>query len=226
MTLVIAGIGTDGVVLASDRAETNESTVRLVNKIYSLKSGLFSFAGDLGVAQKIMDRINTLDLSEEPFLSRVEMIENVTRSLNKRYKKNDVSTHFFLSMVDDSNSPLIEFFSDDGTSLRIDTYDTIGNGSTMASYFLKTLYRSDMDCDQLAQIFSFIIQLISESDINSSVKVSRVFPPEVYIIHNMNCHKPYEYQNDFIYEINEDRIKSLNNHLSSLFHLEKKISIC
>ena len=153
MTLVIAGIGTDGVVLSSDRAETNESTVRMVDKIYPLKCGLFSFAGDLGVAQKIMDGINTLDLSDEPFLSRVEMIENVTRSLNKRYKKNDVSTHFFLSMVDDAGKPLIQFFSDDGTSLRIDTYDTIGNGSTMASYFLKTLYRSDMDCDQLAQIF-------------------------------------------------------------------------
>ena len=223
MTLVIAGIGTDGVVLSSDRAETNESTVRMVDKIYPLKCGLFSFAGDLGVAQKIMDGINTLDLSDEPFLSRVEMIENVTRSLNKRYKKNDVSTHFFLSMVDDAGKPLIQFFSDDGTSLRIDTYDTIGNGSTMAAYFLKTLYRSDMTCDELAQIFSFIITLISQSDINSSVKVSREYQPEVYIINSLNGHKPYRYQNDFIYEINSDRTKSLNNHLSSLFHLEKTI---
>lgn len=226
LTLVIAGIGTDGVVIASDRAETNESTVRMVDKIYPLKCGLFSFAGDLGVAQKIIDGINTIDLSDEPFLSRVEAIENVIRSMNKRYKRNGgVSAHFFMSMNDDNGRPVIMFYDDDGTSLKIDSFDTIGSGSCQALYFLKVLYKPDMTCDELAQIFSFVIQVISESEINSSVKVSAEFPTEVYIVHNLNPHKPYRYENPFSWEMNEDKIRSLNNHISSLFQQEARVEV-
>ena len=221
MTLVIAGIGTDGVVIASDRAETNESTVRMVDKIYPLKCGLFSFAGDLGVAQKIMDGINTLDLLDEPFLSQVVNIENVAKDVNKRYKRNgDVSAHFFLTMIDDTGKPLVQYFDDDGTSMRITEYDCIGSGSGQALYFLKVLYKPDMTCDELAQIFSFIIQLISDSGINSSVQVSKEFPAEVYIINSLNSRKPYMYQNEFLWEMNEDQIKSLNKFIPSLISSE------
>ena len=222
MTLVITGIGTDGVVIASDRCESSEASNKFVDKIYHLKSGsLFSFAGDLGVAQKIMDGINTIDLSNEPFLSQVVSVENVAKDVNRRYKRNGgVSAHFFMSMTDDNGRPVIMFYDDDGTSLKIDSYDTIGSGSSAASYFLKTLYRSDMTCDELAQIFSFIITLVSQSDINSSVKVSREYPPEIYIINSLNARKPYRFENDFAYDINSDKIKSLNNFVNNLFHVE------
>lgn len=223
MTLIISGVAQDGIVLSSDRCESTEASNKFVNKIYSLKSGsLFSFAGDLGVAQKIMDGINSLDISDDPFLSQVETIENVTRSMNKRYRKNgDVSAHFFLTMVDDAGKPLVQYFDDDGTSLRIDSYDTIGNGSLMAAYFLKTLYKPDMKCDELAAVFSFVITLISQSEINSSVKVSREFPPEFYIINNLNARKPYLYQNEFLWEVNRDKIRVVNNCIVDLFNSEK-----
>lgn len=222
LTLVIAGIGTDGIVLASDRAETSNSAVKMVSKIYHLKNGnLFSFAGDLGVAQKIIDAIESLDIDDnEPLLSRTQRIEDLTVDLNRRYKKKDASVHFFLTMRDNNNT-IIQFFDDDGTSLRIENYDTIGNGSTYAAFFLKQLYSADLTTEELSEIFSFTIQLVGQSELNLSVKVNQDFPPEIYIIQSGK--KPYQYNNEFLWNINEDRIRSLNGFIGGLFNSERTL---
>ena len=51
MTLILGGVCSDGLVVASDRAESSESRIDMVSKIYRLRNGsLFAFSGDLGIS--------------------------------------------------------------------------------------------------------------------------------------------------------------------------------
>ena len=223
MTLILGGVCNDGIIVGSDRAESSESRIDMVSKIYHLKNGsLFAFSGDLGISQKVMSAINNISdhLVDEPYLSQVESIENITKDLNKRYHELDVSSDFFLTMTDDSEKPVLMFFDSDGSSLMINQFDTLGSGSQLGMFFLRQLYEPNLSSEELAQIFSFIIQTVSESGVNQYVQVSKKFPPEVYIINSLNGHKPYKFENDFTYDINSDKIKSLNNFINNLFHTE------
>ena len=151
-----------------------------------------------------------MKLLSDLILSQIETIEGITKSFNQKYKELDISSDFFLTMTDDSNRPVLMFFDDDGSSLMINQFDTLGSGSQLGMFFLRLLYRPGMTCEELAQIFSFVIQTVSESGVNQYVKVTPQYPPEIFIINSPNPRKPFLYQNDFAYEINSDKIKSLN----------------
>ena len=222
MTLILGGVCSDGLVVASDRAESSESRIDMVSKIYRLRNGsLFAFSGDLGISQKVMAGINSIsDIGDQPLLSQIETIEGITKSFNQKYKELDISSDFFLTMTDDSDKPVLMFFDDDGSSLMINQFDTLGSGSQLGMFFLRLLYRPGMTCEELAQIFSFVIQTVSESGVNQYVKVTPQYPPEIFIINSLNGHKPYRYENEFLYEINSDKIKSLNNFINNQFHTE------
>jgi 20S proteasome alpha/beta subunit len=136
-------------------------------------------------------------------------------------RRTENETSLFISLHDDNDKPLIQCVDYNGTSFRIRGYESIGSGDSEAEYFLRTLYRHEYDVEKLAEICSFVIQLISESAINNSVRVSSEYPPECYIIQHS---KPYRYENPYLYDINHNRILSLHHNLNNLF-TEKDILV-
>lgn len=220
MTLIIGAQGVDGCVMCSDRAESSDTNFRYVNKIYSVHNEVLSYDGDISIGEKILSEIERIEWPESTS-DQIRMVELITRTQNRRYstKKESNTSTLFMSFHH-KGRPFIQFFNFDGSSFRIKTFESIGSGDNQAEYFLRTLYRPEYDVERLAEICSFVIQLISETAVNSAVQVSSEYPPECYIIRQ----KPYKYNNQFLYDINHNRILSLHHNLNNLF-TEKDILV-
>lgn len=211
MTLIIAGVGRDGAVLCSDRAESNDTNFRYVEKIFPVHGEVMAYAGDVAIGEKILSQVERSEWSDSCD-KKIQLVEKIVKAENKLYGKRDPVS--LIMSFHDGNKPLMQVFSDDGTSFRVKTYEAIGAGDDQSEYFLRTLYRPEHDCERLAQIFSFTIQLISETAINSAVQVSQEYPPECYIIQSV---RPYRYQNPYLYEMNQHKIQTLHNSINGFF---------
>ncbi len=215
MTLIIAAQGTDGCVLSADRAESSDTFIKFVDKIFQVHGEVLSFAGDIAIGEKILTDVENSDWPDDNTDEQIRLIEIVTKIENKRYssKKESSTATLFMTFHKEAQS-FIQFFNYDGTSFKIRSYESIGIADNQSEYFLRTLYKPEFDCEKLAEICSFVIQLISETSINNSVQVSSQYPPECYIIQHS---KPYRYNNDFSWEMNNDRIRKLHNTMNDLF---------
>ena len=213
MTLIIAGVACDGVVLCADRAESNETSFRYVNKIFSVHGEVLAYDGDISIGEKILSEIERFEWPKSSS-DQIRMVELVTKNENRRYSTRKESNTSTLFMTFHDSKPFIQFFNYDGSSFGVKTFESIGSGETQVEYFLRTLYRPEYNVEKLAEICSFIIQLISESAVNNSVRVSTEYPVETYVIRSG---KPYRYDNPYLYDMNHDRILSLHNKLNDMF---------
>ncbi|MCL5678532.1 MAG: hypothetical protein M1442_04600 [Candidatus Thermoplasmatota archaeon] len=222
MTLIIGAQGVDGSILCSDRAEHNDTFSKFTEKLYVVNNEIAGYAGAVSVGEKIIDELRCCEWPEN-LSEKIQLVELIVRNKNKLYttRRTENETSLFISLHDDNDKPLIQCVDYNGTSFRIRGYESIGSGDSEAEYFLRTLYRHEYDVEKLAEICSFVIQLISESAINNSVRVSSEYPPECYIIQHS---KPYRYENPYLYDINHNRILSLHHNLNNLF-TEKDILV-
>lgn len=221
MTLIIGAQGIDGCVICSDRCETNDTNFRYVNKIFSVHGEVLAYDGDISIGEKILSDIERLDWPESTS-EQTRMVELITKNENRRYSiKKESNTSTLFMTFHKEGKPFIQFFNYDGSSFKVKTFEAIGAGDDQSEFFLRTLYKPNYDVEKLAEICSFVIQLISETAINNSVRVSSEYPPECYIIRSQ---KPYKYDNQFLYDFNHNRILSLHHNLNNLF-TEKDILV-
>lgn len=183
--------------------------------MYEVNNEIAGYAGAVSIGEKIIDDLRSCEWPEN-LSEKIQLVELIVKNKNKLYnsKRTGDETNLLISLHDDDNRPLIQYVDYNGTSFRVKGYEAIGSGDDQAEYFLRTLYKPDYDVERLAEICSFVIQLISESAVNSAVQVSSEYPPECYIIRSQ---KPYKYDNPYSWEMNQHRIQLIHNMLNEMF---------
>jgi 20S proteasome alpha/beta subunit len=192
MTLIIGAKCTDGVVLVADKRIVEGTDITIGDKITLLPFGIVVAGAGVGeVTDKFNERIPfvleerknlnykqikeqnpdlEVNLEEVPFYFRpyefLEDCEGLVFQLHERYQR---PLQVLVATGNNQNAELNYIDNEGFLTSKRRTYMAIGSGSPYANLLLKKLWNKDLTMSKMAKLGKFIIDLISDIQIDTYV---------------------------------------------------------
>ncbi len=197
MTFILGAKCVDGVVLVGDTKITvDEGTNEYGKKLFrpftsvvmgaSGASGLFSsFQNRMTVSVRDQEA-KKINLNDHEKLKTIA--ENVIREMHKIYEQD---RHFLVGYLNVLMAirvniiPELVNFTGLGLPEPVNKIKVIGHGRPYGALFIKKMWNEKMTMEQTAKLALFIIKLIQDTDIDTSVGYRTDFLPQVYYLPNV-----------------------------------------